>query len=189
MRVRSANASVTLIWALPRDADFDHVSVVRIAPGKTARRATVYNGRGTGLVDRGVKNGVRYRYRVTTHDRAGNQSAGIEVSIVPTGPLVAPVNGARISAPPRLRWQPTPRATYYNVQLWAVRRGKLVKILSAWPVAPSFQLASRWTYEGKAYRLSPGRYVWFVFPGFGKPTAGRYGKPLGESTFTIAAKT
>jgi large repetitive protein len=188
LRVRAANASVSLTWTLPRDSDFDHVSVVRIAPGKSARRAMIYHGAGTSFVDRGVKNGIRYRYRVTTHDRTGNTSAGVEVSIVPSGPLVAPANGARVTAPPLLRWQATPRATYYNVQLWVIRRGKPVKVLSAWPVVRRFQLASRWTYEGKAYRLAPGRYVWFVFPGYGKRSAERYGKLLGESSFTVKAR-
>ena len=63
-----------------------------------------------------------------------------------------------------------------------------MKILSAWPVVSRFQLPSRWTYEGKVYRLRPGRHVWFVFPGFGKRAAGRYGKVLGDSTFTVSAK-
>jgi hypothetical protein len=39
--------------------------------------------------------------------------------------------------------------------------------------------------EGKTYRLVPGRYSWFVFPGFGKRSAVRYGDLLGASGLTV----
>jgi large repetitive protein len=198
VRVKAANASVTLTWLLPTDPDFDRVRVMRTAPGKGVRAVAVYEGGNKSLTDRRLKNGVRYRYRIHTRDKVGNFSAGVVVAATPQAPLVAPLDGASVTAPPLLRWQATPRATYYNVQLWLVQsfeQAKLVrpvKVLSAWPATTRLKLSSRWRFGGKTYRLVPGRYRWYVFPGFGKRAAARYGAVLGQSSFTVkmkAAKT
>jgi large repetitive protein len=194
VRVKAANASVTLSWALPTEADFDRVSISRIAPGKNASAVAVYEGGARSLTDRGLKNGLRYRYRIRTRDKAGNTSAGVEVRATPQGPLVAPVNGATVTSPPLLRWRPMRGATYYNVQLWLLRtsgRAKAtrpVKVFSSWPSVARLRLKSRWTFDGKSHRLEPGSYRWFVFPGFGKRASARYGAFLGESTFTVVAR-
>ncbi len=191
---RAGDARVTVRWTPPADPDFDRVVVVRISPGKTGRSNSVYQGTGTAVVDRDVKNGVRYRYRISTRDRAGNSSAGVVVAATPQAPLIAPRNGASVFAPPVLLWQPTPRATYYNVQLWLARAGgqqqaaKPVKVLSAWPSTPRLKLRARWMYLGKTYRLAPGSYRWFVFPGFGKRSQARYGALVGQSAFTVKAR-
>jgi hypothetical protein len=183
---------VTLTWVPPGDPDFERVSITRITPGKTVRRSTIYEGGARSITDRGLVNGVRYRYRLTTRDKAGNTSAGIEVAATPEA-LLAPLDGAKVASPPVLRWQPIRRATYYNVQLWRVetsgqaQAARLVKILSAWPSAPSLKLKSRWTFAGKSYRFRPGRYRWYVFPGWGKRAVARYGAFLGENTFTVVA--
>jgi hypothetical protein len=194
VRVKAADASVTLTWTLPRDPDFDRVSVSRTASGKGARATTIYQGTKRSLTDRRLKNGVRYRYRISTHDRAGNRSAGVLVAATPQAPLVAPKDGVSVSAPPLLRWQAVPRATYYNVQIWLVRsfgQAKTVrpgKVLSSWPSPTRLKLSSRWRFEGKVYRLVPGQYRWYVFPGLGKRSAARYGALLGQSSFTVIAK-
>jgi len=194
VRVKAANGVVTLRWALPADPDFERVSVTRTAAGKNVRAATLYQGRARSLTDRKVKNGVRYRYRITSHDRAGNASAGVAVAARPQAPLIAPTDGASVTAPPVLRWQAAPRATYYNVQLWLQRASgqqqavRPVKVLSAWPAAPRLKLTARWTYEGKLYRLVPGTYRWYVFPGFGKLSQARYGGLLGQSAFTVKGR-
>jgi large repetitive protein len=193
VRVSVASATVTLSWVVPADTDFDRVSISRIAPGKNVRSLTIYQGGGRSITDRGLVNGVRYRYRFRTRDKTGNVSAGVEVAATP-GALLAPADGARLAAPPLLRWQPTPRATYYNVQLWRVETSgqahatRLVKILSAWPSTTRLKLKSRWTFAGKSYRLRAGRYVWYVFPGFGKRAAARYGAFLGGSSFTVVPR-
>ena len=194
VRVKAANGVVTLRWALPADPDFERVSVTRTAAGKNVRAATLYQGRARSLTDRKVKNGVRYRYRITSHDRAGNASAGVAVAARPQAPLIAPIDGASVTAPPVLRWQAAPRATYYNVQLWLQRASgqqqavRPVKVLSAWPAAPRLKLTARWTYEGNVYRLVPGTYRWYVFPGFGKLSQARYGALLGQSAFTVKGR-
>lgn len=195
VRVKAANASVTLTWALPADPDFDRVSVTRLASGKGARALMIYQGTKRSLTDSRLKNGVRYRYRITTRDMVGNRSAGVEVVATPLAPLIAPLNGANVVAPPLLRWQPTRRATYYNVQVWLIQTfgqakvARPVKVLSAWPSAARLKLSSRWQFAGNAYRLVPGRYRWYVFPGFGKRSAARYGAVLGQSSFTVNATT
>jgi hypothetical protein len=74
-----------------------------------------------------------------------------------------------------------PKATYYNVQLF--RNGQ--KILTVWPTEPSFLLHRNWRFDGRAYRLTPGTYRWYVWPGFGLRSANRYGKLLGSRTFVM----
>lgn len=180
---------MTLSWVLPTDTDFDRVSISRIAPGKRVRAVAIYNGRGRSMTDRGLVNGVRYRYRLRTRDTSGNTSSGVEIAATPEA-LVGPAEGATVTSPPLLRWQPIHRATYYNVQLWrlgSTGQARTVKVLSAWPGTAQLKLESRWTFAGRSYRLSPGRYRWFVFPGFGKLSAARYGAFLGENIFRVVS--
>jgi hypothetical protein len=61
-------------------------------------------------------------------------------------------------------------------------------VLSSWPSMPRLKLRSTWRFDGEPYRLVPGLYRWYVFPGFGKRSAVRYGNLLGQSTFTVGAK-
>ena len=154
----------------------------------------VYEGAGTSFTDRGLKNGVEYRYRIKTHDVTGTASAGVVVRATPKAVLIAPARGAVVSSPPVLRWITSPGATYYNVQLHLVRRGgtaksgAATKVLSVWPSKPSFKLSGSWRFGGKRYSLVPGRYRWYVWPGLGKRVAKTYGPMLGESTFTMVEK-
>jgi hypothetical protein len=73
-------------------------------------------------------------------------------------------------------------ARYYNLQLW--RRGR--KILSVWPARPRYQLKRRWRYGGRSWRLGPGRYRWFVWPGFGPRPKADYGRRIGPGRFRVA---
>jgi hypothetical protein len=75
------------------------------------------------------------------------------------------------------------RATHYNVQVW--RRGK---IFSAWPKGASTLVPRSWTYRGRRYHLTPGRYRWFVWPGYGKSARRTYGPLLGSSSFVISPR-
>lgn len=72
-------------------------------------------------------------------------------------------------------------ARYYNLQLW--RRGR--KILSVWPARPRYQLKGRWKFGGGSWRLEPGRYRWFVWPGFGPRSKADYGRRLGPGRFRV----
>jgi hypothetical protein len=154
-------------------------NVVR-TPGLDGHRSSVlYRGRSGALTDSRVRNGVRYRYVVTASDEAGNVTTQT-LSVTPGPRLLSPSLGARLSAPPLLHWTRVRRASYYNVQLY-----RLGKVLSTWPAGTRLQLALRWSFEGKHYRLTPGRYRWYVWPGFGRRSTARYGPLVGSGTFTI----
>ena len=84
-------------------------------------------------------------------------------------------------APVMLRWQPAAGATYYNVQVF--RDGR--KVLSFWPSRTSDMLLKTWKFNGKAFQLSPGHYIWYVWPGFGRLSDRHYGQVLGQSTFIV----
>ena len=155
----------------------------------------LYGGQKSSFVDGRVAEGVRYRYRVTAFDDAGNATVKDVLARASTTELatarskgsravpalVRPANGARLGAPPLLVWRPVEDATYYNVQLF--RNGK--KVLTAWPRSRSLRLSSSWRFEGRTLRLSPGRYRWYVWPGFGPRSASRYGKLVGTRTFVV----
>jgi hypothetical protein len=155
---------VRVEWAAPPDAA--SVEVVRLAPGAPLG---LYNGPARDLVDRGLENGVRHRYRLTAIDPAGNR-ASVETSAVPK------------DLPPLLTWKRRKKASYYNVQLFRAGR----KILSRWPKVNRLQLERRWRYAGRRRRLVPGRYVWYVWPGYGERSARDYGKLLRKRSFRIA---
>jgi hypothetical protein len=101
-----------------------------------------------------------------------------------TTALRAPQAGARVTSPPLLVWRRAARASYYNVQLF---RGS-VKVLSSWPTRTRLQLRSRWTYLRRTRKLAAGVYRWYVWPGYGRPAANRYGRLLGQSTFTVVRR-
>jgi len=100
--------------------------------------------------------------------------------VTPSAHLLTPLAGAAVRAPVLLSWTPVPGASYYNVQLYHGR-----KVLSAWPVSASFELRGNWRYRGDRHRLTPGRYRWYVWPGFGARAHPRYGRPVGSGTFVV----
>ena len=95
--------------------------------------------------------------------------------------MIAPRAGATVRSAPMLRWRPVPKARFYNVQVF--RRGH--KMLSAWPKRPRLRLHARWVFGGDEYRLRPGKYIWLVYPAFGKLSNPRYGKLVGLSSFVV----
>jgi hypothetical protein len=157
------------------------VEILR-APGRNGQGETVvYRGSEKGFRDIGLTVGRHYEYRVSGIDEAANR-ADHTFKIVATGPLLSPAPAAqvKVTAPPRLVWTPVKKASYYNLQLIRGRR-----VLSAWPVRPGFQLRRTWTYNGRRYRLRPGVYRWYVWPGIGRISAAKYGDLLGSSTFVV----
>jgi hypothetical protein len=155
-------------------------SLVRMPGSGGAASAVVYAGPGSGFIDRDVRNDRRYHYVLTLTDAAGN-AASRELAATPDRALLAPARRAAVTAPPLLRWTPVRGARYYNVQL--LRGGR--KILSAWPRRAELQLKPSWRFRGKRYRLKPGRYRWFVWPGFGRRAEKRFGALLGSSSFVV----
>jgi hypothetical protein len=139
---------------------------------------TIYRGGGRSFVDSKLKNGGRYVYVLTAYDEAGN--AVRKRVVARPAALFSPAVGARVSAPPLLAWTAVPKATYYNVQLI---RGR--KVMSAWPARPRLRLKRSWVFAGRRYRLTAGRYRWYVWPGLGPRAAGRYGRLVGGSSFVV----
>ena len=178
---------ITLTWKLPTDSDLDHVEVFRSVQQRTTAapvEARVYSGTGTSFVDKGVKAATAYRYLIVSVDKTGNRSAGAAVGAVAKAVmLLAPASGARVSRVPTLKWKAVAGTTYYNVQLYR----NAVKVLSAWPTGTAMQLRLSWTFNGTTFRLQPGSYHWYVWPGLGARADGRYGPVLGDSTFTVLA--
>lgn len=168
---------VQLMWR--PSADTRLVEVLR-APGRNGEGQTVlYLGTGTTFLDTGLVVGRAYQYRVTAIDEAANRSEHT-INVIATGALLSPVPGAQVPAPPHLVWTAVKGASYYNLQLV---RGR--KVLSVWPVRARFQLQQTWRYKGRRYRLRPGLYRWYVWPGYGRISANRYGSLLGGSTFVV----
>ena len=166
VEVLPGNKRVSLEWSAPPGVE---AQVVRSRRG--AKPVIVFTGADDRLTDRRLHNGRRYRYVVTLIDQAGNRSADA-VSGVPTGSaLLLPPRGARVHSAPTLVWKPVRRARYYNAQL--LRRGD--KVLTRWPRASQLPL----------HKLVPGRYCWYVWPGFGRRSEHRYGDLLGKSCFTV----
>jgi hypothetical protein len=170
VRAKAGNRTAELTWTASPDT-----TLVEIRRGGKV----VYRGTGRRFVDTRLENGLRYRYTVTASDEAANGATGA-VTARPTAPLVSPSAGAVVSASPRLVWVAVEKATYYNVQLW--RGGK---ILSRWPKATSMRVPRSWVYRGRRYRLTPGRYRWYVWPGYGRRAEKRFGRLLGASSFVV----
>jgi hypothetical protein len=172
----SGDGSVFLHWQASAS-----VQIVRSPGLNGAQTSTLYQGDSGSYDDIGVRNGVHYEYTLTAEDQAGNTTVR-SVFAVPGPRLLAPVTNAHLIAPPLLQWTAVPGASYYNVQLF--RGGK---VLSVWPTQPNLRLKPAWTFAGRHYRLKPGLYRWYVWPGLGRRAAARYGRLVGTGTFFIEA--
>jgi hypothetical protein len=84
----------------------------------------------------------------------------------------------------RLRWNAVAGATYYNLVLW--RDGK--RVLDLWPTSPRVAVPTASVNHGSQARLSPGRYLWFVYPGFGAKPARNYGALVGTGVLVVQPK-
>lgn len=181
--VIQAVAGHTLLrWQSPVSPDLDHVEIDRTRlPGGSA--LVLFQGQASSFTDVHTVNGLRYQYTVFTVDAAGNRTGVAAVVSARAISLVSPSDGARIPAPPVLRWVPAGGADYYNLQLY---RGG-TKVLSVWPTKASYRLGRRWRFAGAAHSLVPGTYRWFVFPGYGPQRRRRFGPAIGTSSFVMTA--
>jgi hypothetical protein len=117
---------------------------------------------------------------VDSHGNRKRTSFQVRVMLFVPG-LTFPANRAVLSSPPTLSWTAVKKARYYNLQLWQGSH----KVLSVWPRTHQFRLKRSWKYLGTRYDLTPGKYSWYVWPGFGRMSEARYGKLLGTRTFLI----
>jgi hypothetical protein len=175
-RVAPGNRKAKLDWNVQ---DASSIQVVRTPGVKGAAQSVVFSGQGStkGFTDPKLHPGRQYQYSLTATDVAANQSAK-GVAFLARGALLFPAPSEQVTKAPLLVWAPKRGASYYNVILTRGRR-----VLSAWPVHARLQLPRAWRYRGHRYKLRPGTYSWFVWPGYGSLSAGRYGKMLGGSTF------
>jgi hypothetical protein len=172
---KHGDRSVLLGWTASPD-----VQVVQVTRSKgSGPGETIFRGTGGVFRDKGLRAGAKYQYTVTAFDPAAN-SAAQALTVTATGRLINPVPGERVSSPPRLAWLPVKGASYYNVEL--IRGGR---ILSAWPRHAHLKLPRRWVYKGHRYRLRPGVYRWYVWPGFGRLEQAQYGRMIGGSSFVF----
>jgi hypothetical protein len=175
--VKHGNRNVLLSWSA--SADTQLIQITR-SQGSKGLGKVLFRGKGTTFRDKGLRPGAKYLYTVSAFDIAANPSSKT-VPVTATGALTNPVPGERVTIPPRLVWLPVRGASYYNVQL--IRGGR---ILSAWPRRAQLKLQRTWTYQGHRYRLRPGVYRWYVWPGFGQLARAHYGRRLGGSAFVYA---
>lgn len=175
---RLGNRSAQVTWR--KSTDTALVEVLRSPGRKGQGESIVYRGSETGFRDSGLAIGRKYEYRVIGIDPAANR-AEHKLNLVATGPLLSPTPAERVTSPPTLVWTPVRKASHYHLQLWRGRR-----VLSAWPEQPSYRLRRTWSYKGRRYRLRPGVYRWYVWPGYGQISDARYPRrPLGGSTFVV----
>jgi len=177
--VAQLDGALALTWRPPPDCD--HVVVSRSNSDGSAEEV-VYSGKDSRYEDQGLENGTEYRYVIRCVDASGNRSAGVAVVAVPhRNMLRSPKDGATLKKPPKLVWTRDAKADYYNLQL--LRNN--VRIFAAWPTKTTFALKKGWKYRGRKYALRPGRYEWFVWPGFGARKNVNYGTLLGTRSFVI----
>jgi hypothetical protein len=180
LTVQAKSGATVLSWQMPDSPDIDHIEVVRTKlPNGTPQ--VIFKGHASSFTDTHALSGVRYRYTVYTVDSIGNR-AGLEVIVEPTPVvLVKPADGAKLKKAPTLLWVPAAKADYYNLQLY--RNG--TKVLSVWPSTNHYLLTGTWKFEGKALKLVPGSYRWYVWPGIGAAASRTFGTLLGTSTFVV----
>jgi len=169
VRAIPGRRAVRLHWRAASDA---RRVVVTRSPGLPGHRSSVvYRGRRSAFADRRVDRDVRYTYNVTAVDRHAHTSTQRVATTFSL--LLAPRRGARLSGPVVLRWRATAGASFYNVQVF--RGTKLVR--SLYPDRAQLRLA----------HLRPGRYRWYVWPGYGSSRAdGHFGRLLGHSRFSLS---
>jgi hypothetical protein len=174
---KRGDRSVLLAWKA--SSDTSRVEITR-TPGRNGAPDTlVYQGSADTYRDTGLIVGRKYQYQVTGFDEALNKIDRV-LLVTASGALLSPLPGTRVTKPPIFAWTRVRGANYYNFQLIRGRR-----VFSAWPANPSLRLPRTWIYRGRRHRLKPGLYRWYVWPGFGRISAQKYGRMLGSSTFVV----
>jgi hypothetical protein len=183
----AADRTATVRWT--PDPDAQTVTVVRAPGGAPLLNAAPASTHA--VTDGPLAPGATNTYTITVADAAGNATTATTTATAPATPAAATKAGAQNTAQakakakalPTLRWHARFPAKYYNLQLF--RNGH--KILSAWPTKPHYTLRASWRYHGKTYKLTSGRYRWYVWPGYGRRAQHRYGHVLAKGLVTYPA--
>jgi hypothetical protein len=178
LREESTAAADALSWE--SSSASDRIVVRRSIRGLKKHR-TVFDGSGSGFSDKTVHPGTQYVYSVQAFDQAGNASKTVAVTGQVKILTLRRTRYVPISAPnPILRWTRKTGAAYYNVQLFRGSR----RIYATWPTMHQIGLPSAWKWSGHRVRLSPGRYRWYVWAGFGPRKLAQY-RIVGSARFVI----
>jgi hypothetical protein len=127
------------------------------------------------------------KHRATTHSRTTKVSAAnrsrhhATQSVASRSASHRSKKSALVSAARTLHWNRVAGATYYDVVLW--RDG--ARVLDLWPNSPTISLPTMPVNHGSKGRLAPGRYLWFVYPGFGAKSARHYGALASSGVLVI----
>jgi hypothetical protein len=175
------NAILTLRWVNPITTNLASVLVVMNldhAPKKPSDGTKVYRGlkTSTSVTLRAGQTGYLALYSYPTGSKAKpSQPARAKFSLASLIPL-RPLTGSILHRVPVLTWKAKKGSAYYNLQLY--RNGK--RVLVVWP--------SKSSYRIPASALTPGTYVWYVWPaltvGGAAPT---FASLIGRATFTYRA--
>jgi hypothetical protein len=178
---RSTATGNFVSWA--SSSPSDRIIIRREIRGHRAH-TTVFDGvAGTStFADTTIRPGNEYIYSVRSIDEAGNASKVVHVAGFPTILRLAARTRYVVHAAPNpiLRWGPVRGAGYYNLQLF---RGSK-RIYSVWPTRHQVGLPTGWRWSGRHFALTPGRYRWYVWAGFGDRKLARY-RLVGSAKFTL----
>jgi hypothetical protein len=175
---RSTGAGDVLRWS--SSGTSDRVVIRRAVRGGKAHK-TVFGGSATKFADKRIRPNLEYLYSLQSFDQAGNASKVVSIVALPKIlTLQKTPHEPRAAANPILRWRRVRGAGYYNVQLF---RGSK-RIYAAWPTMRQVGLPTTWKWAGHRFRLTPGRYRWYVWAGFGARALARYG-PVGHASFVV----
>jgi hypothetical protein len=171
------NPRPTLHWLKPKAADLARVIVVlsRKHPPRSPSDGTrIYRGLRTSVV-LNLTPGQRGFVALFAVDRSGNVSKPARRIVSPAVLIpLRPLSGSVVVAAPRLSWKPRAGSAYYNVQVF--RNG--TRVLVGWP--------ARNSYDVPAGALTPGTYVWFVWPAVSSGGATpAFADLIGRATFVV----
>jgi hypothetical protein len=175
---QSAAGSNVLHWS--SSSASDRVVVRRAIRGSKSHR-TVFDASAGGFTDKKIRAGAQYVYSMHSVDEAGNSSNVVTVAGLPKVLTLRKTGYVPRAAPnPILRWGRFHGAGYYNVQLF---RGSK-RIYAAWPTTHQVGLPKTWKWSKHRFRLTPGRYHWYVWAGLGARKLARYSS-VGSASFIV----
>ena len=175
----SATITLTLRWVKPVSPDLASVLVVlnlNHAPKRPADGIKVYRGLGTStkVTLRAGDTGYLALYSYAKGG-AFSAAARTKVSLASLIPL-RPLTGSVLRAVPLLTWKPKQGSAYYNLQLF--RNGK--RVLVVWPSHASYRIP--------AGILTPGTYVWYVWPALRSGGSATFASRIGRATFVYTGQ-
>jgi len=168
----------TLSWS--SSSSSDRILVRRAVRGSKAHRI-VFDSSAGGFADKKIRPGDQYVYSVQSFDQADNASRVATVAGLPKVLTLRKTGYVPRAAPnPILRWGRFHGAGYYNVQLF---RGSK-RIYAAWPTSHHLGLPKSWKWSSHRFRLTPGKYRWYVWAGLGARKLARYSS-VGSASFIV----